>query len=479
MTSCSTMSVATSAWEEWAAEEFSGARLKDKRLTKRLVKITGALMAAPGSSVPKACGSWGASKAAYRFFDNKRVDTDEIIRTHREGVQKRAAREKVVLAVADTTQVDFTSHPETDGLGPLADTVHHGMFLQPVLAVTPEGVPLGVIDRKIWVRNIDNFAKGHASKKRKLPIQAKESVKWLESLQAAEAFQLALGEGGPRVISTFDREGDVFDVLKLAVEPGRRSGLVVRAQADRRVHHPQRSLWKFLAAQPRAGTLTVRVGRKLHQKARIATVAIRFAEVVVEPPNDRRASEGLQPIKVHAVYAHEEVPPKGTKAVSWMLLTTEVVRDFDDACRIVGWYSTRWTIELLFRVLKSGCKAEDRQLETAERLMRLLVLDLVVAWRILFLTVVGRETPELSASVVFEEYEWKALYVFVTKSRHKLPKTPPSLREVTRLLGRMGGHLGRKRDGEPGSMTLWRGLQRLPDISEMWQIWLTCEAMNE
>ncbi len=121
-------------------------------------------------------------------------------------------------------------------------------------------------------------------------------------------------------------------------------------------------------------------------------------------------------------------------------------------------------------MLKSGCLVEECQLETRERLERCLAVDLIVAWRVLYLTMVGRETPNLPCSVVFEDYEWKALYVFVHKSRDAVPKEPPTLREVTRLIGRLGGHLGRKSDGHPGPMTLWRGLQRLPDISEMWQI---------
>src|SRR3990172_6898217 len=156
--------------------------------------------------------------------------------------------------------------------------------------------------------------------------------------------------------------------------------------------------------------------------------------------------------------------------MSWTLLTTLPVDGAEDAIRVVECYACRWMIEVLFRVLKTGCLVEKRQLETRERLERCLAVDLIVAWRILYLTMVGRETPNLPCSAVFEEYEWKALYVFVHKSRDAVPKEPPTLREVTRLIGRLGGHLGRKSDGHPGPMTLWRGLQRLPDISEMWQI---------
>jgi hypothetical protein len=153
-----------------------------------------------------------------------------------------------------------------------------------------------------------------------------------------------------------------------------------------------------------------------------------------------------------------------------MLITTVAVDSFEDACRILSWYCCRWVIELLFRVLKSGCKTEERQLETADRLKRCLVFDLIVAWRVLYLTTTGRDTPDLPCTVIFEDHEWKSLYLFVYRQKAKVPEKPPTLREVTRLIGRLGGHLGRKGDGEPGQVTMWRGISRLSDISTVWLI---------
>jgi hypothetical protein len=223
-----------------------------------------------------------------------------------------------------------------------------------------------------------------------------------------------------------------------------------------------------MEAQPVAGTLTVTVPRGRGTKEREAVLAVRFAEVTIRPPRNRKVADPT-PVRIFCVYAHEEAPPKHTPAVSWMLFTTEAVRSFDDACTVIQWYTCRWLIEVFFKVLKSGCKAEERQLETLDRLIRCLVLDSIVAWRVLYLTTVGRQLPDLPCTVVFEEHEWKGVWAFVKRDAN-IPDEPPRLQELVRMIGRLGGHLGRKQDKEPGPVTIWRGLQRLPDIAGMWLI---------
>lgn len=465
---CETPAAAASVYDDWARSEFGDAGLGDARLDERLVKIAAAFLAAPQSSIPRATGGWPEAKATYRFLDNKNVDPEIIYARHRKSILSRAKGEPVVLAIADTTTLDYTRHPETAGLGPLGDLVHHGMLLHPTLLVTPQRVPLGVIDAQTWVRDVETFGSDNAKSAHREP-EEKESGKWLGSMAAAESLQADLGDA-TKVVSVFDREGDTYDVLATARLEGRKAQLLVRARADRRLEHPQQKLWSELGAKPVAATVAIEVPRKKGESTRTANLCLRFAEVTVRPPNDRPKSEGNQPVEVYAVYANEDSPPEGTKPVSWMLLTTVAVESVDDAWEIVQWYACRWQIEILFKVLKTGCTAEERQLETAERLQRCLALDVVVAWRILYLTMVGRDTPDLPCTVVFEDYEWKALYVFVNKDPDAVPDTTPTLREVTRTVGRLGGHLGRKGDGEPGILTMWRGLQRLPDIAEMWQV---------
>ena len=468
MSSEATGTVQREQWASWAQEELGGAEFGDARLGSRLVEIAGAFLDAPEGSIPRATGSWAASKAAYRFFSNRKVDPQNIYDRHRLSVIERSRSESVLLAVSDTTYLDYTSHLQAQDLGPLGDLAHEGLVVQPTMVVTPERLPLGLIHQKVWARDRDDFGKSRKKGAKKRKIEQKESIKWIESLDAATQFQESLGSTDVKVISVFDREGDVFEVLSKATKSQSGNGLLLRASWNRRVEHAQGYLWSFMEAQPLAGTLEITVPRRPCDKERTATLSIRYGKVTIRPPRNRKV-EDRTPVEIFCVYALEENPPECTDAISWMLLTTEAVLSFDDACRILQWYTCRWMIEVFFKVLKSGCKSEERQLETAERLIRCLALDCIIAWRILYLTILGREVPNMPCTAVFQEEEWKGLWTFVHRSP-EVPEEAPTLREVIRMLGRLGGHLGRKRDGEPGAMTLWRGLQRLPDIAGMWLI---------
>ena len=174
-------------------------------------------------------------------------------------------------------------------------------------------------------------------------------------------------------------------------------------------------------------------------------------------------------LTVWALLVREEKPPAGVEAIEWWLLTTIPTSTVAEACERVEWYAARWWIEVYHKVLKSGCRIEARQFEQADRLKRYLALDSVVAWRVLYLTMVGRQTPNLSCSAILEEDEWQALYCFI----HKVslpPRTPPTLNEVTRWIAQLGGFLARAHDGQPGVIVIWRGLQRLQDIASTWQL---------
>jgi len=456
-------------WATWAEEEFRGAGLGDARLDRRLVQIVAARMTAPAESIPRSLGPWAQTKAGYRFMDNDSVAPSAIYARHRSNVVERASKESVVLAVADTTMLDFTSHPGTQGLGPLADEDHHGLVAQPTLVVTPTRVPLGLIDQQVWVRDLETFAQGDKKERAKRPIAQKESVKWLVSLRAADRLAVELSSGGTLVVGVFDREGDVFEVLAEATRPEVRARLVVRSMSNRRVEGSEGYLWEQAAAAPLAGSMTVNVSQKPGRAPREATLEVRFGTVTLRPPAGK-AHLSAEPVIVQFVYVHEPNPPTNTEPLSWMLLTTAPVASFDDACTIVDWYAARWTVEVFFRTLKSGCKVEKRQFETRERLERYLAIDSVIAWRVLYLTAIGRQTPDLPCSVVFEEHEWKSLWTFVKRSPAAVPTEVPTLNEAIRMVGRLGGHLGRKSDGEPGAMCMWRGLQRLSDIGAMWLI---------
>jgi len=447
----------------WAEIEFGETKLGDKRLTKRLTLILEIFANHPTLSIPQACGPWSITKATYRFLDNDKVKDQDILIPHQLATQKRIQNHPIVLAIQDTTELDFSHHPSTQGLGVLSDTNHHGLLYHPTLLVTPNKIPLGLIDHQVWQRPPEDFGKRHARKHR--PISEKESQKWLNSLEKTAQFQK--NSTNLQLINIADREADIFDFFlhaqRLKVD------LLVRAAWNRRVNHPEKYLWDHMKKVPVSGFVTITVPRKKGQTHREACLSIPYAPVSLRPPKHRSKEKGLQPITLWAIWAHEENPPKGVEPISWMLLTTIPVTSFKEALEKVQWYTCRWQIELFFKILKSGCRIEARQLETADRLKRCLALYAVVAWRVLYLTMLSRDIPQMPCNVLLETQEWQALYCFIHRTKTPPPK-PPTLMEATRMIAQLGGFLGRKSDGHPGPTTIWRGLQRLQDIVLTWNI---------
>jgi transposase Tn5 family protein/transposase-like protein len=447
----------------WAEHEFGGAQLGDRRRTERLVWLAEQRGRRPSASLPACCGSGAGVKAAYRFYETVTIRPQAILAPHRRATLARMAEQPVVLLPQDTTQVDYSTHTDTLGLGVLQNKHQRGLLLHTTLAVTPDRVPLGVVDQQIWTRDPSQFGKRHNRKAR--PTSEKESQKWLDSLAVAAELQAALP--GVRLVSIADREGDVYDFMRQAVPTG--PAVLVRASWDRAVNHPQGHLWAFLESQPVAGNLTVSVPRQPGQPTRQAHLRVRFAPLTLKPPRTRLKGEHLPSLTLWGVLAREADPPAGEEPIEWLLLSSLPVSNLDEAAERVAWYSCRWLVEIYHKVLKSGCRIEDRQLETAANLKRYLALDGVVAWQVLYLTMLGRQLPDVPATAVLEAHEWQALYCF-TQQVATPPRTPPSLQDAVRWIAKLGGFLGRTADGDPGVTTVWRGLQRLHDIAAAWQL---------
>lgn len=446
----------------WAVAEFAAAELGDVRRTERLVKLASVLSKRPGASLPQACGSRAMLKAAYRFFDNDAVIPKEILSSHVASTTLRITACPLVLAPQDTTSLDWTTHPATEGLGPLCDPDHRGLFAHTTLAVTPERVPLGLLAQQVWAR--DPHTVGKRQTRRHRPIEQKESHKWLSSLQAV----IAARQRCPKTqfVSIGDREADVYDLF-LADRP-KGVDLLVRAAWNRKVAHPEGYLWDVVATQPISTRLSVGVPRRQDQKARTASLALRFCRVSLCPPR-HRAQEQLPPVEVWAVHVLEEAPPSGTDPIEWLLLSTRAVHTVEDALERVDWYCCRWGIEVLHKVLKSGCRIEIRQLESADGLQRCLLLYSVIAWRILYAVMLSRNLPDLPCTALLEPEEWQALYCTIHQTPTPLCE-PPTLRQAVHWIGRLGGFLDRKGDGEPGVTVLWRGFQSLTDLTTMYRI---------
>jgi hypothetical protein len=447
---------------DWAQQEFGRVRLRDRRHRERLFTVARDFYAQPGANIPQACQSRARTKAAYRFFEHKGVKMDAILSSHYHSTMERIAREKtpVVLAVQDTTSFNYDTHADMQGLGPINKHVDgaQGILMHDTMAYTSEGTAMGLIDIQLWARDPKQF--GQRVTRYQRPIEQKESHKWLKSFAGAARLQRQLG-AATTVVSVGDREADVYELFLLAQKDPLHPKLLIRAEQDRRLQDSDANLWAYMQSQAAAGQRVLHLPRRTGRAARDCVLEIRFAPVQLRPP---KHNPSLAMLSLWAVYVTEVNPPSSKEAIEWMLLTTLEVATLDQAVEKVDWYNKRWGIEEYHRTLKSVCRIENRQLGDRTVWENCLAIDLVVAWRIEHIKKLSRTRPQAPCSIAFEQHEWQALLAF--KRPHQLlPSTPLNLREITRLTAELGGFLGRKGDGEPGSTTLARGLQRLQDIA--------------
>jgi hypothetical protein len=450
--------------DDWAQQEFGEAELNDKRLNERLLTLARDFYERPQANLPQACQSRAKTRAAYRFFDHPKINMDKLLQSHYQATLKRISEEKIVLVVQDTTTVNYSAHPLTEGIGPISPKKSKGaigLLLHDSMAFNVVGTPLGLLDVQCWARDPKQF--GKRALRHELPIEQKESQKWLKGLNKVSEAQKRCPN--TTLISVADREADIYELFHLALNDPCGAQLLVRAEHDRLLADGQGRLWEQVAKEPLAGTEVLSVPRQGTRAPREARLEVRVRKVKLTPPSRKLEFKELD---LTAILAQEIDCPQGVEPLQWMLLTTMAVENFDQAVEKLSWYAKRWGIEVYHRTLKSGCKIEERQLGSADRLEACLAIDMVVAWRIFHLTKLGRETPDVPCSVFFEEAEWKALYCFVRQDP-KPPDQPPTLREAIRMVASLGGFLGRRSDGEPGTKSLWLGIQRLDDIAATWK----------
>jgi hypothetical protein len=366
---------------DWASDEFGRARLGDARLEARLISLGRDFYAKPRAQIPQACGSRAKTKAAYRFFDHDETTMDAILASHYEATVGRASAEAVVLAAQDTTSLNYNAQPAIENLGPIGTRADawFGLLVHDTMAFTASGLPLGLIDVQCWARDASALGKKHNRKR--VPIEDKESYKWLKSVQAAAHMQARLPD--TTVVSVGDREADLFELFDHARALPHAPKLLIRAEQNRALVQEQSRLWEHMNARPVAGYRQLRLPRRAKRSARVAKMAIAYACVELKAPQTKAR---LKPITVWAVLAREIDAPTNATAIEWMLLTTCEVSSFDQATEKLAWYTQRWGIEVYHRTLKSGCQIEQRQLGAADRIQACLAIDMVVAWRILHLT---------------------------------------------------------------------------------------------
>lgn len=462
--------------ENWSATEFANINLGDKRLSDRLIKISDQFISSTQSPINKACGNWGDTKAAYRFFQNKTIDYKDIVKHHSKSTRLRATNEDIILAIQDTTYFNYTNHPKTKGLGLLSrftgkhkkDILTKGLYMHTTLAINTDGLPLGLLDQKITARKVlskDKIAIKKRSHNTALPIEEKESVRWLNSMR--ETVSVFKGHN-KKIVTIADREADIYDLFLLAEELD--THYLIRTSHNRKVNksaiHSDISgvmLWDFMENKTIKGKIRINVPKKENQSKRIATCNVKIGKIKVLPPRSYKGKKTTSSLDLYVIHVIEDAEPAGSDKIEWMLYTNIPILNYADAIEKIKWYCLRWRIEVYFKLIKSGFNVERCRLETAERLIRYLAVISIVAWRVFWLTLVSRTTNNTTVSDILTDDEWKILYMKFNPER-KIPKNPPSVKEITIWISQLGGFLARNGDGNPGITHIWRGLGKLADM---------------
>jgi hypothetical protein len=406
------------------------------------------------------------------------VTPDKIIDPHVRATYSRVNECDVALLVQDTTELDLTRpKQQVQGAGPMDGEDRRGAFFHPLLAVNADGVPLGLCGIQCWTR--DSISRDPPNKKvvkrEATPIEQKESYRWLIGLQAAN--QTAHACPRTTCVCTGDSEADIYELYALAQKLRSEQDnlhLLVRAGQNRATEHGE--LWTEVArSAPVIATQTIHIrsrvakigngksARSKSRDARTAEVQIRARAIEVRRPDHLTHLPKKMTLRV--VLVEESSPPENEDPIRWLLITTLPIDSEIQIQAVIHYYCLRWQIEVFFRTLKSGCRIEYRRFEKLDRIFNCLALLAVVAWRVMYVTYMGRACADIDCEIIFEPSEWKSVYAILGRPipRHGCPK----LQEVIRAIAMLGGFVNRPRN-HPGTQTVWTGLQRCYDLSNAW-----------
>jgi hypothetical protein len=439
----------------WATHIAGQADFPDERLNTRYGSILQTLGDKPLDAFPQAAGSRSQAKAIYRFLENERLEVDHFLQPLVDTTVDSCRRLQTVLAIQDSSSANYATLLRTRGLGKLNDSDALGLHFHTTIAAQPNGVVSGLLHQSFWSRPPDAEPKAQGHKT--LPIEDKESYKWLEGIEAAEAAIAGLpAEQRPRLLHVFDREGDIHEVLQRITDSPH--GGIVRAAQNRCVAGPLDKVFTAIAAAPLVGVQAVEVPARPGSKKHRTLLELRSVSLTIKPSakHPTRAA-----ITWTLVEARERNAPAGSEPLHWLLWTTEPASTASEILEVVRLYKLRWLIEDFHLTLKSGCQIEDLRLETADRLIKAILMYSAVALRVVALRDLARRTPTAPCDTILDTDQWQALYIHMHGRRPAADAKVPTIKEAVLWIGRLGGHLNRKRDGMPGVRTLWRGWRDL------------------
>jgi len=430
--------------ENWVEDEMAGVVLGDERLNQRARRILSNRWARPAHSFYRSFENVTEARGAYQLLENPRweINLASLLAPHQQQTARRMAAENVVLLAQDTTGLSYNSLIETTGLGPIGEAKSRGLFLHSLQAFRLDGIPLGTAWAEVWARP----PQSDTARRNGQSCDEKESGRWIRALQAA-------GERARQMPQTQvwvcgDRESDIYELYDQKLAAPKNLHFLVRGQHDRCLEDGTR-LMATLSALPLGGILEAKVPRREGRPARTASLELRWKEVEIRPPAVA-LKKSWPSLKVYALLAREVGVPEGVEPIAWLLLSSWPVNTLKMARRLVRWYALRWGIECWHKVLKVVCRVESRQMKSAQALERALALDMIIASRVLLLSRLGKEHPQLPAQLFYTAEELEILDV--KKRDGKISGEQKVNRAAGQHLGGdAGGVLGQSRGWSSGS----------------------------
>lgn len=518
---------------KWVEEELKEADIGDQRLDDRLKNILTGLFKQPGLSLNRSFHTRKEVQAAYRFFSNGLVDEEKILTPHKDLTAKRSNEHPIILSLSDTTSLNYTTRKKNKDSGYISSNNAQGFFLHATIAITPDRLHLGIVNQNFWAREKLKTQKLHrdyrslSEKESYRWIEAYvDSCKLSEYCQQSQVVHVTDREGdiyeiyseyqtrknaGLRVadfvirsnhnravlsgerVTSYTKSKESKKIGKLNLKLIRDSQVIVSKKnilnykitkkisnklkvirtkfnkiaknSLKPVKKTSRLLHKELENSKQLGIIEFEIIKRDTNEKRLVRQSVRAASVIVNSKDGNSESE----VQINAVYLEEIDPPVGEEPIIWRLLTSLPIKTLDQILTIIKYYLCRWEIEVFFKTYKSGCKVEEKSLRNADRLYPLFCVLLIVAWRINFLMHMSRIVPDISCEFFFEPSEWKAGYIAATRDR-KYPSTPPTLQEMMGYIAKLGGHLGRKKDPEPGPTVIWKGISKLTNYADAWDL---------
>jgi len=437
----------------WANSEFGYGNFGDQRRTKRAVKIAADLVGSVGSSISTTCGNSGA-QAVSRFFSCDQVTEESTLNCHRmRSIERCKDVGGRILAIQDTTALDFSSHKGLAGLGPTSTgNGANGVLMHSVLLVDEQKVPLGVLGLRLWCRDIDQY--GQRSQRKLRSTMEKESSKWLWGLRQVNDHLCSLDK---EIVVVGDRESDLYDLF--AAPRSKNVHLLVRMCQDRLVETDADTEQTHLLSAIGKGDMLGTYDLDVESQNRTARMEVRSCRVWLRPPKARKPVDPNLPC-IWIVEVTEVDPPENVERLHWILLSTLEASNLELARYVIGCYSSRWAIEEFHKTLKSGCRVERLQFETLPRLFPAIAMMCVVAQQVMFLTKYARIAGDAPASKVSTEEERDTALMWVLEYKYATYDLV-SVRDYVRAIGFIGGFHGRKCDGEPGVKSVWQGIRDL------------------